>query len=286
MAERVNVKAKCLRYRGFFQWFILGLVIIVIVHFSVRDMYPSWLGFNVEKLEEKTVQRPSAGNAQKESVGQQPQQIQLQQQYQQQQYQQQQQQMRNYQNENKPEEPLKKSDEPMIQTGERQRAQEVDNTVQQKPEQSQQVNAQQSLSQAVRDQQQQQQTQQQIETKQGLFNQQQQQPQQEQQQAQQQQPQSQQQQPLQQQPQQQQPQQQQPQQQQPQQQIETNQGLSIQQPQQQPQQQQHPQLRTDTEGQKQWVQNVPAKYPFLDVTKSWEERVDDLVSRLTRNQVI
>ena len=155
MAERVNVKAKCLRYRGFFQWFILGLVIIVIVHFSVRDMYPSWLGFNVEKLEEKTVQRPSAGNAQKESVGQQPQQIQLQQQYQQQQqqqyqqqqqqqqYQQQQQQqyppqqennigeVRNYQTENKPEEPLKKPDEPVVRTDERQRAQEVDNTVQQ-----------------------------------------------------------------------------------------------------------------------------------------------------------
>ena len=151
MAERVNVKAKCLRYRGFFQWFILGLVIIVIVHFSVRDMYPSWLGFNVEKLEEKTVQRPSAGNPQKESVGQQPQQIQLQQQYQQQQqqqqYQQQQQQyppqqgnnigeMRNYQTENKPEEPLKKPDEPVVRTDERQRAQEVDNTVQQKPEQN------------------------------------------------------------------------------------------------------------------------------------------------------
>ena len=51
----MNLKAKCFRYRGFFQWIIVGVLVIVLVRFGVSDIYPAILGSEVKEVDQENV---------------------------------------------------------------------------------------------------------------------------------------------------------------------------------------------------------------------------------------
>ena len=62
MAEKMNLKAKCLRYRGFFQWMILGILVVVLVRYGGTDIYPAILGSEVKEIDGNDVNMQREGD--------------------------------------------------------------------------------------------------------------------------------------------------------------------------------------------------------------------------------